>query len=201
MQSKGKTKGPARRVRQKSAQGTRETKEGNSRGKDDPQPALSVQSGSNASGSKGLQVKNADKLIASGNSLLSGFKQVSPMCLWQNPQKAKDMDQKFTKAMDLCTKLNTIPHNESAVKLAEELAQLAEKLSTWVEVVIGLKRPEPGTSGFGAMINRVGSTAKEVGKTLGVQSTDCQRNVLIDIGRVLAEAGVKFSWDRQCLPV
>lgn len=93
----------------------------------------SLASSKNSGNAKSSQ--NPAKLISQASQLKQSLKQASPILLWQQPQKAKEIDNKIRRAWEKTSQLELLVDSEEASSLHAELTDLTKSLSSWVELV------------------------------------------------------------------
>ena len=150
------------------------------------EPNLQEGSVSGGSSVKGNKATSPDKLMAQAMVLKDSLQQVSPLTMWQMPQKAKDIDAKIKKALEKCDKLEELS-DEAATKVKGELVELTSKLGSWVELVHQL-RVAMDPKDMRSIRVKLTSIGASLTENLQSHAGECVKTVLLDIGKVLLEA-------------
>lgn len=153
------------------------------------QQSLAGESTSSLSKSRAAKPPSSVKMIAQAAALQSSLEQVSVISLWQSPQKAKDLDVKIQKAFDKCTQLDQL-ESEEAKKLSREMHSQANMLSSWVDFVNHFKTNMDAKVSSNVLAS-FSSKSETICKLLSKQPLDLVKLVLIDLGKVLMEAGAE----------
>lgn len=132
------------------------------------------------------QIKNTASVLTKAQGFCASLGQILPQVLWQQPSKCKDLDLKIKKAMDTLELLKLIKEDK-ATDLYSELNDLVERLSRWSEIVNRIQAADADKSAK-ALFAKLQRSKTALAKALPLQAPDCIRAVLIDIGKMLAEA-------------
>lgn len=201
LKNKAKKKAPTKRFRGKqadteapAAKATRKAEKEKEKEKNESEAPVAPSSKSSASGKA-----NPEKVMTGAKQSLAALEQISPMMLWGNRQKIKETDSKVVKAMDLVTKLQGIK-SEEAAKLMEDISSTADRMSKWVEIVnqISIENNESQHE----VVEKLTTQNNALASALQIQSADCMKQALVDIGKMLLEAFAPVSnilwWGLRC---
>lgn len=149
----------------------------------------SVSSAGNKSAGSGSQ--KPEKLASSATTLLNGLRAVSPLQIWQQTARSKDYDVKVTKAMDIVTKLRDFPENKGCEDIAKELAPIAEKLSNFLDLTNRFKPKQGKTMTADVLAMNFKISKDQLTSACSTLPVEGAKVVMIDLGKMLAEAGVR----------
>ncbi|CAK9091159.1 unnamed protein product [Durusdinium trenchii] len=135
--------------------------------------------------------KNVDKLVAQSGTVTHMLQQVNPLLVWQNPGKFKDCESKPEKATAYLAGLEAAEQTEKVREARRQLFKVAKDLDNWCNLVNNIKASFlHETSDVHDFMNYIAENLTRITKLLALQSAECVKLALVELGRLYAEASV-----------
>lgn len=139
---------------------------------------------------KRRNAKNTDaelaSLVKNAESSLSSVQSISPLQVYQNSIRGKEVDKRLSAATTTLAALEHVLTSDQAQRVSETLTRVCTSCTEFLDVLAPLMGNDDG-----AVLAHVRSMdAKDIKQFASVLPPDCSSAVLVDVGKRLLEARV-----------